>query len=214
MALSYPYALTVLADILPISDLVWDDQRNDEMSGSGDGRVWQSEQARPLWKADVSLKPMPLAEAKRINALLRKLHGAQESFWLYDPTSIYPQLDPDGSVFGASIAQVHSVASNRGRLRIKGLPSTYPLKTGGKGQITYGSPARSFFFEFSEDTTAVAGTTPEVEVFPHVPTGVVADDAVTLIRPACKMFITSRTAGNVIGDMQHGMSVKCLERAR
>lgn len=215
MTLTYPYGLSVLADLLKITNLTWDDQRSDEMSGTGDGRVWQAELARPLWAASVTLAPMYLPEAKKVLALLRKLHGAQESFWLYDPASKYPQADPDGSIFGSSTPQIHSVGSNRNTISIKGLPSTYALKAGDKVQISYSSaPTRNFFCEASEDVTASAGTTPEFEVFPHVPVGVAADNAVTLIKPACKMFIVSRSAGRVVQDINYDISFKCLERAR
>ena len=82
MAVSYPYSLPAFADLLKISSIVWDIQRNDELSGSGDGRVWQAELAPPLWTGTVTLADMYNAEAKQIAARIRKLHGAQAGFHL------------------------------------------------------------------------------------------------------------------------------------
>lgn len=103
MAIVYPYPLPMLADRLAIASVVWDIQRNDEMSGSGDGRVWQAELAQPLWTADVVLSDDPHNDVKQIAALIRRLHGSQESFMLYDPLSMYPQADPKGTALGANV---------------------------------------------------------------------------------------------------------------
>lgn len=214
MAISYPYSLASFADLLPIMEVVWDVQRNDEMSGSGDGRVWQAELARPLWSAEVRLRTMYHTEAKKIAALIRKLHGAQETFYLYDPISKYPQADPTGSIYGSSAPKVNSIASGKNAISIKSLPSAYALKAGDKVQITFGSPSRNFFCEVSEDATASAGTTPEFGIFPHVPTGVAVDNAVNLIKPACKMFIGSFDPGRARQMFVDGMSFRALERVR
>lgn len=212
MAITYPYSISTFADLLPIAEVVWDVQRNDELSGTGDGRVWQAELARPLWTAEVRLRALYHNEAKRYGALIRKLHGAQESFWLYDPISKYPQADPTGAI--STSPKVHSVGSGRHTIRIKDLPTTYALKAGDKGQITYGSPARNFYFEVSEDVTASGGTTAEFGVFPHVPTGVAANNAVNLKKPACKMFIASFSPGRARSIFTDGMSFKAVERPR
>lgn len=66
MALIYPYALSVLADRLAIAQVVWDIQRNDEVSGTADGQVWQAELAEPLWSADVVLSDDPNNDVKRV----------------------------------------------------------------------------------------------------------------------------------------------------
>ena len=106
MAVSYPYSLPAFADLLKISSIVWDIQRNDELSGSGDGRVWQAELAPPLWTGTVTISDMYNAEAKQIAARIRKLHGAQEALFLYDPLSKYPQADPDGTKLGSAAVSV------------------------------------------------------------------------------------------------------------
>ncbi len=107
MAITYPYPVSFLADRLNIESVMWDIKRNDELSGSGDGRVWQAELAPPLWTADVKLNIGRNASLKQIAALIRKLQGAQEQFFLFDPLSKFPQAYPDGNFFpGESFANM------------------------------------------------------------------------------------------------------------
>lgn len=217
MALSYPYGLSVLADLLAIEEVSWDIQRNDELSGSGDARIWQAELADPLWTADVVLAADFHQVLKQVGALIRKLYGAQESFMLYDPTSMYPLLDPKGVTLGASVVRVKSVGANRKSLSLKGLPSGYGLTPGDKMQILYASASRNFFCEVSEPIAAnVSNETAEFEMFPHVPTGLAAEDIVLLKRPACKVFVMpgSFKPGRARGAMTEGASFKVMERRR
>lgn len=215
MAITYPYSLATFFDLLSIQSCVFDVERYDESSGSGDGRDWQAELAPPLWIADVRLNVKNWQELKKIQALLRKLKGSQESFWLCDPTSLYPASDPDGSILGVSTVQVQSVGANRDKIRFKGLPSTFALKAGDKFSIQYGSsPYRYYFGEVSEDVTAVAGVTPEFDVFMNVPVGVVANDPVTLKKPACKMALVSYDAGETEAVLTRGLSFRARERKR
>lgn len=221
MAIAYPYAVEVLADRLKIREVVWGASRNDELSGSGDGRVWQAELADPLWTADVKLAPAMSNEAKQVAALIRKLHGAQEAFFLYDPLSMFPQSDPTGSVLGASNVQVASVPSSSS-LTLKGLPDGYTLTLGDKLQIAFSSnPMRYAFLEVCETVSAGSGGVSDTfEVFPHVPAGVGIDDEVVLKRPACLGFIVPGTfkPGTSIGTADHkitdGASFTFMERRR
>lgn len=218
MALTYPYPLSALADLLAIEEVVWDIRRSDELSGTGDARVWQAELADPLWTGDVILASDYHHVLKRVGALVRKLYGAQESFMLYDPTSMYPLTDPKGTALGASVVQVKTIGVNRKSLSLKSLPAAYSLTPGDKMQILYASGgSRNFFCEVSETIDAdVEGDTAEFEIFPHVPTGLAADDLVLLKRPACKVFIMPDTfkPGRARGAMTEGTSFKVMERRR
>lgn len=218
MAYSYPLALPVLADRLKIASVTWDIQRNDELSGSGDARVWTAELNDPLWTADVELANDKDFNLEQVSAIVRKLYGAQESFFLYHPKRKYPRSDPTGSILGSSTVLVHSIGSNNKSLRLKGLPAGYVLTLTDKSQIVYSSGTRNFFAEVSEDTTAAGdGITPEFEIFPHVPTGLAVNDPVTLKKPACKMFIIpgSFRPGLIDRrDVASGAGFKVMERRR
>jgi hypothetical protein len=191
VTVSYPYALTEFADVLPIANVRWDIQRNDEMSGAGDGSVWQAELSSPLWIATVALTTMKNGLAKQVAAKIRKLHGAQEAFRLYDPSSLLPQLDPRGSIIGDRAVEVASISGDRASVSFAGFPAGYRLLPGDKFSFSYGSnPTRVGFFEISEAVVASSGgTTGNVSVFPHLPSGVSAGVVVRIKYPYCEMKI-------------------------
>ena len=213
MAISYPYSLPDFADLLKISSVVWDIQRNDELSGSGDGRVWQAELAPPLWTGTVTLADMYNAEAKQIAARIRKLHGAQEALFLYDPLSKYPQADPDGTKLGAASVSIAALGADNASMSLKGLPAGYKLTIGDKMQIAYGD--RHAFLELSETAAASgAGVTPVFEVFPHLPPGIAAGLNVALLRPACECVVMpgSHNPGTASGPITTGATFKIIQK--
>lgn len=214
MAITYPYSIEYLADTLTITDVVWDIQRNDELSGTGDGRVWQSELAPPLWTANITLAPAYHEQAKPIAAKIRKLNGSQEAFYLYDPTSKYPFLDPDGTILGSSNVTVSTISAGRNAFSLSGLPAGYQLSIGDRMQIDYGT-GRTAYLEVSEPVTAASnGTTPVFEVFPYIPVGIQGNASVNFKKPACKMIIFP--GGHNIGSSMYrittGASFKAIQK--
>lgn len=216
MTVTYPYALPYFADRLPIVGVEWTDKRTDSISGQGSGRIWQAELAGPLWTATVELARRPSAEMKQIAALIRKLHGAQEQFFLFDPLSPYPASDPTGAVLGAANVKVASIDANRASMAFKGLPANYVLTLGDKFSITYGAaPTRYGFFEISETGQASAGgVTPSLGVYPHIPAGIGVDQDVQLIRPACRMVIMPGThrAGRAQRHLTEGAGFTAMQK--
>lgn len=216
MAVTYPYPLSRLNDVLAIDSVVWDIQRNDEMSGSGDGRVWPAELAPPLWTGAVTLTTGYHAALKQVAAIIRKLHGAQEALFLCDPLSLYPQYDPAGTILGANVVTIGSIASNRSSLSLVGLPANYHITVGDKMSIAYGSaPTRYAFIEASETIIANgSGVTAQIGVFPFVPSGIVADAVVDLKKPACKCIIVpgSHNPGTAKGVFTQGAGFKVIQK--
>lgn len=214
MSLVRPYPLALFNDILPVRSAVFDVQRYDEQSSDGHGNHWQAEMADPKWFVDITVDIEGLTEARSIAALLRQLHGAQFDFLITDPAFPYPAADPTGIVLGASVVQVHTVGGSNMALRLKGLPAGYQLLRGDKGQIDFGDPLRTFFFEVSEDVAAAGtGITPEFDIFPHIAPGVEADMTVTLAKPACRMFLPEGySAGEMARTIATGMAFRALQR--
>lgn len=216
MAITYPYSLAFLADQLCITDVVWDIQRNDELSGTGDGRVWQAELAPPLWKATINVAVGYHEDIKKINAKIRRLYGSQEAFFLYDPTSQYPQYDPTGSILGSNVVTISGINTERDSIAITGLPPNYQITAGDKISIADSSaPTRYAFLEFSEDATAASnGALPLTAVFPFVPTGVTVGLAVTLIKPFCKMILIPGThnPGQSVYRITSGLSFQAIQK--
>lgn len=216
MTITYPYSLANFADRLKISGITWDIKRNDELSGLGSGQFFQAELAPPLWVGDVMLDARDSDELKQIAALIRKLHGAQETFFLYDPLSKYPQADPTGALLGSNVVKVSAVGASWDSLSLKGLPAGYILTLGDKLQVTYGSaPVRYAFLEVSETVSADgSGVTAQFEVFPHVPVGVAMDNVVTLKRPACRVAVQpgSHNPGKARHTITEGAAFKVIQK--
>lgn len=181
--------LSSLNDRLKIASVVWDIQRNDEMSGEGSGRFWQAELAPPLWVAEIGLATGYYDSLKQQAALIRSLHGMQEPFLLCDPTSRYPQADPTGAVLGARNTTVSSIGTDKQSISISGLPSGYKLTAGDKIEVR-GSD-RYGFLEVSAFTVQASsgGSTPSFQVFPHVPVWLQPGAACTLAKPACRVVL-------------------------
>lgn len=205
MAITFPLATSVLADKLKIKSVVFDIKRNDELSGSGDGRLWQAELAPPLWTAEVALRTDFNDAAKQIAAILRKLNGSQEAFFLFDPISKYPQYDPTGSILGSNTVTIGSIDSTRKSLSLTGLPAGYVITIGDKMSISYSSnPTRFAFLEASETITANgSGVTGQIELFPSVPIGINAGAVVTLKKPICKMILMPGTHNPGTAQLPH-----------
>ncbi|CZT36248.1 hypothetical protein [Rhizobium sp. 9140] len=216
MTVTYPYSLATFADQLAISSVVWDIQRNDEMSAAGDGRFWQAELSSPLWTGTVELIMLSNDRAKQIAAQIRKLHGTQESFYLCDPLSLYPQADRTGAVLGNAAVKVLTIATDRASLSFTGLPAGYVLTLGDKFTILYGSnPERVGFFEISETVAANgAGVTGMVGVFPHLPSGIGNGLSIRLAKPYCKCSILPGTHNPGTGRKLHteGAGFKVMQK--
>lgn len=215
MAFSFPLTSAVLSDILPVESVVWDSNRSDEFSGSGDARTWQTNLADPLWTAEVGLVPRYHADIKEIAAVIRKLQGAKHCLELVDPISPYPKMDPDGSILGASAVTISAIAVNRQSVTLAGLPVGYVLTRGDKAHADYSSsPSRRYFFEISETVTANGSGNATFEVYPTVPLLLNTSTAVTLKKPSCRGFIMPGTfkPGTATDMFTRGAGFTFMER--
>jgi len=212
-AFTYPYSTTFFMDTLGIEAVEWDIVRYDEFDSQGTGLDMQSEMADPKWSATLVMRELYNAEARAMNAKVRKLDGSALTFLVYDPSNPYPAADPKGLVIGSSSVQVNSIGSNNSSISLKGLPAGYALTIGDKGQINFGT-GQVFFFEISETISANgSGVTAEFEIWPHVTIGIAVDQAVNLKKPACKMTIKpgGHSPGRSQGVITSGASLSALE---
>lgn len=231
------------ADLLPGEKLVWDIIRFDEYDTIGSGHDIQAELAPPKWTATIDMRSLYNEEAEDLAAMVRSLNGSQETFLLYNPTRSYPLNDPDGSLLigsnwlfasgswnnagvwmdeiawtatsGEHNAQINTIGSDNRSISLKGLPPSYQLVRGDKGQIVFASGDRNYFFEFSASGTAnSAGITPEILIWPHIPVGVLVNAQIILIKPACKMQLkpSGFYPGQSSGNRTDGAKLSVLER--
>lgn len=206
--------LSFLNDLLCIDSVVWDIQRNDELSGTGDGRVWQAELAPPLWIATFNIAVNYHDEIKQIAARLRALRGSQEPLMLNDPLSKAPFYDKDGSISGPSTITISAITNGGNTINIDGFAPNFKLTAGDKFQISYGIDKHSFH-EISEDYTALSnGDFGNVNIFPALPAGVSVGLQLKFYNPACKMilFPDSFNPGTARDVITSGLTFKAIQK--
>lgn len=187
--------MILLNDILEISSITVYPQRNDEVEGIGSGQILTAELATPLWSVEIDT-PLSLFDVGRqLRAQLNSLTVPGAVFEVYDPIASYPFYDPDGSVLGASVVRIDTVAGD-GTITLKGLPNGYKLTPGDFMQIDYAG--RRYFYEVSVAATADSGgITTVFPVFPIFPSTIPANTPVTLLQPKIKCQL-------VPGELEYG----------
>lgn len=208
--------LSFLSDILCIESVVWDIQRNDELSGTGDGRIWQAELAPPLWIATINVNVNYHDEIKAIAARIRSLGGAREPFLLSDPLSKAPLFDRDGSIAGSAEPTLESFNNTGYNIAVDGFPAGFKLTWGDKFHIRYGADNDSYSFheivgEYTADTT---GSFTNVEIFPHIPANITAGMRMYFYKPSAKMIIypDSFNPGTAAGVFTTGLTFKAIQK--
>ena len=191
----------------------WDIQRNDEYSGTGDGRVWQAKLAPELWRATVNHSKLLNSVAEELDGAIRALRGAEVPFMMASPLFCAPKSDPKGAGLEGANVTLLSMSASRAAVVLAGLPAGYKLTTGDKFSFAYGE--RFYFGEISETAVAaIDGTTAQIAVFPNLPAGAAAGVAVTLIKPACKVVIVpgSYKVGEISGRFTRGGSFQIIQK--
>ncbi|WP_320188911.1 hypothetical protein RMS29_028295 (plasmid) [Agrobacterium rosae] len=205
--------LSFLSDRFRWFPFKWDIQRNDEVSGTGDGRYWQASLAPELWRATVFHMPLLNSVGEELDAVIRSLRGAQEAFFMASSLFCAPKSDPSGAgLVGANVTLL-TIAANRAGAAFSGLPAGFVLSTGDKFSVAYGE--RFYFGEIGETAPAAAnGTTANLSIFPNFPAGVTAGAVVTLIKPACKVVVVpgSHKPGDIDGRFTKGGSFQIIQK--
>lgn len=213
-ALTYPFSLAFLADLLDIDSVVFDIERNDAVSGQGTGQTIGVELAPPLWYAEVTLNPNYFHEAEVIAAKFRALRGVMGTFLLYDPRKKFPMSDPTGSILGANFINITAKGANNDTLSLSGFPAGYKLSPGDKMTIPYGS-GFSYFGEFSDYATANgSGVITAAPVFPHIPIAMTLGTQVRLATPYVKMSLDVKgwTPGASSGLHTGGQKFRAIQK--
>ncbi len=190
MALSFPYALDFLAKCLTGERVPLVLKRFDEISGSGDGRMWSSQLSTPLWTSSYNLYSQTPAEARAINAKINALDGTSQTMFWADP---YYSGPASGVTTGLGGVTVASVRADRGAVALTGLPGSFEASAGDYLTIPYGS-GRVYMGQLAEDGIAGAGgVLSQREIRPYLPFGIAAGATVQLVRPYFKAMVTDYT---------------------
>lgn len=184
MTLTYPYPLDFLADCLIGDEIKLDLRRQDELSGSGDGRYWSAELSRPLWTVSIALYSRSVAHARAVNAKVFALDGTRRQMQWANP-----YYKPAAGSDGLGSVTLSAIASDRGRISLAGLPARRDVAAGDHLSIPYGA-GRLYFGVFAESRIATAaGAINNIEVRPYLPLGISAGAAIELEMPMMNAII-------------------------
>tara|TARA_B000000460_G_scaffold249681_1_gene232618 strand:- start:6719 stop:7324 length:606 start_codon:yes stop_codon:yes gene_type:complete len=174
MALSYPYSVDFLAKCLSGPRIPLALQRFEEMSGSGDGRFWATQLARPLWGATYELYSHSAEKARELNAKIYGLDGSSKTFLWADPyyTGAVNGPAPSGIT-------VSAISSDRNRISFSG---DFDFTAGDFISITHSS-GRYYF------GTLVENGTTALEIRPALHLGISVGDTVEVNAPRFKAII-------------------------
>ncbi|MDS9467354.1 hypothetical protein RGQ15_07170 [Paracoccus sp. MBLB3053] len=183
MTVSFPYTLAHFANQLELTSVRPELLRFDEQSGSGDGRIWAAQLARPLWQVSGALRPRSAAKAREINAKAAALDGSNKTFVWANP--VYAPAAGATTLPGVTVS---AIASERGRISLTGLPSGRVVTAG--DYLSIGYSGRYYFGAFAETLTANgSGNIANIEIRPYLPLGISAGAVVELGQPKMFAFI-------------------------
>lgn len=211
MAFSFPYEVSFLAQCLAGETIPLGLRRFDEMSGSGDGRMWGLQVATPLWGASYGLYSKHGAKAREINAKIYGLDGMSKTMLWADP---YYKGPASGQVAGLGAVTVSGIRADRGGIGLSGLPEGFTLTPGDYFSIQYGT-GRVYFGTFGEGGTAgAAGNISAArEIRPYLPFGVSVGATVELVRPYFKAMVTDFTPfANFRGRWGESASITIMQK--
>lgn len=211
MTLTFPYPLASLADVLRADDCQFYLRRNDEMSGSGDGRFWTAELARPLWEVTLSLAARTPADARAIDAKVFTLNGSSQSFLFAEPT-----YAPAGGGVPGSGVTIDAIASDGLAIALAGLPAGYVVTAGDRFSVAWGT-GRQYLGMFAETATADgSGDTAQIAITPWLPIGIATTAAVEMTTPVLRAFVPPggyRSFGTRSGGLvSQGASLTMVQR--
>lgn len=174
--IEYPYNLLV---DFPGWSTEFDLLYRQEMSRTAGGTTIVKDMGTPLWRASFSTRALRPNELDTWRAKLKALEGGLKEFWGAPSSRCYPIAYPKGQGMGnVSAVTIASIGGDRKSVTLAGLPVGYKFSVGDYVQLG----TRNLH-------QIVAADGAEIEFRPHIWPETKAGDAVTLVRPICKMMI-------------------------
>lgn len=187
---------TDIMNILPVSDVSFLPQWQQEMSQQAGGKPGVADVGEELWLAKIGCAALTKEEAHRAEARINALRGAIGTFYVHNPRAPYPLADLNGVLLGASTVTIYALGGDNKSLRFAGLPVGYVLTEGDFFAYDTGEPpdVRRCLHQLTGDAVAdVNGRTALVSVIPHLRAGVATGITVNLKKPAAEMIILPGT---------------------
>lgn len=209
MTLTFPLTTAVFQDKMSIETVRWWLESFQEMSITGGGESLVADLAPRMWKGDVNMSIMTHEKAASVQALIESLDGSLQTFDMFDPRRAYPIDDPTGSILGASTPEIAALNVNNKQLNISGLPAAYKLKGGDMFSFTYSATRRALHRIVLDVNASGAGLASNVEVRPHFRPGVAVGQAISFIKPYCRVRMipgSFQPGTGIPGGFTEGMS--------
>lgn len=190
--LTFPLSLAQFIDQLLTRSITLQCPESVELSRTQGGELLTNELGARLWRGEVRLGRLTPQEADEAQTLIDLVRGAGHTFLIYDKRAPGPRDDPAGTVLGASTVQILELASDKRRMKLKGLPTGYTLRRGDKLSFDYGSNPTRIALHRIVDATVTAnglGETGYFEVVPPIRDGAAVDDTVRLVKPYAKVAL-------------------------
>ena len=176
MAITYPY--DILADF-PGWSTEFDLLYRQEMSRTAIGQTFVKDLGSPIWAASYQSRSMRPNELDACRARLKALEGGLKQLLGRPKSRCYPIAYPNGAGMGnVSAVTLASIGANRNTVGLSGLPGGYVVSVGDYMQIGTNN---------LHQVVNVSGA--EIEIRPHIWPTTVVGDAVTLVRPSCRMTV-------------------------
>lgn len=177
------YPLSFLSDLIRAKSVTPGFRRSDQHSGSGDGRYWSAELAKPLWTFDIPLATDRANVARRVDAKMFAM-GVNRPFLFIDPSYDGPAEGNPGSAVALA-----SISADRTAVALFGLPGGFKLYAGDRIGISFGDD-RYYLGVLADDVIANgAGSTAQVMVTPWVALGIAPGAAVEMVSPVIKVIV-------------------------
>jgi hypothetical protein len=187
---------TDIMDVLPISDVSFMLNWQQEMSQQSGGSPRTADVGEELWLAKIGCNALTKQEARIAEAMLDGLRGAIDTFYVWNARAPYPFADLTGAVLGASAVTIYALGGDNKSLRLAGLPVGYVLSIGDYLSFDTGNAPnvrRCLHRLTSGGTADGAGRTGFMSVTPHIRAGAANGLAVSLKKPAAEMFVLPGT---------------------
>lgn len=217
MVLSYPLALDDFAATLLVEEVTFHLPEMLAVSRTRGGDQLTSDVAERLWTGRMNIGRLQADEARNHEVLVSLLGQAGRTFYVYDRRRPYPQLDPTGSILGASSVSILALGGDPRELSLAGLPVGYTLSRGDylAFDYTFNAVSRRALHRVVASTVVAsgAGETALFEVEPFIRPGAVATAAVTLKRASCKAVKAagSTTPGSGRSSLIEGLGFDWLQ---
>lgn len=191
MALTFPLSIDDFLVGLRVRQVQFEPGEALEFSRTAGGDVMVDSVGERLWTAKFQVAAGLNLDLEAVRAKLSILREAGRSLFVYPKHRPFPRFDPTGSILGASVPLIASLAGNGREFALSDLPAGYQIAAGDYLSFTYGSdPVRHAFHQVVVGSVADAGgQTGMIEVTPHLRNGVAVGAAVSLLRPSFKAVL-------------------------